>query len=160
MPIRKLIDERLAHLNAQIDTHKAEKKLLIEQMEAFNVAAFAYGEPASEHDAPEWEANADKKSNTKLMAEAKASKKSPRKARVESGPRRTGLKDEVLQHIMAGDGTTPIKGIALAVNAKTQSVKVAIESLLKADKIAPSGAGGYHPMETAVGQPAAEEIAA
>jgi hypothetical protein len=146
MPIRKLINDRIAHIDAQIEAHVDEKNRLIEQLNMFNTTAFAYGDPALEHGTPEKEAIAVWEPNPLLIHEAA---KAPRKPRVESGRRRTGLKDEVLQHIMTGDGTISIKDMSRIVNAKMQSVKAAIESLVKADKIAPSGNGGYHPVESA-----------
>ena len=155
MPIRKLINDRIAHIDAQIEAHVDEKNRLIEQLNIFNTTAFAYGDPALEHVI---QASDTLELNAKMVPplvfegdippETKATK-TPRKPRVESGPRRTGLKDEVLQHIMTGDGTISIKDMSRIVNAKMESVKAAIESLVKADKIAPSGNGGYHPVESA-----------
>jgi hypothetical protein len=171
MPIRKLIDDRMNHLTGQIVAMTAEKNLLSKQMEAFNFTTFAYGDPVSGNGIapvatiipPSSEVFIAKTQpfKTKMAvsgaAEFKAETKAKRKPRVESGPRRTGLKAEVLQHIMSnyqGDqygsghldnGRTSISDIAKALAAKSQSVRVAIESLLKADKITQRANGGYEP---------------
>jgi hypothetical protein len=150
MPIRKLIDDRIIHLDAQIEAHMDEKARLIEQMDAFNVAAFAYGAPTSEHDYAAIR-TAPEHGTPELMSGAfKAShkaRKATRKTRVESGPRRTGLKAEVLEHIMRCEGGATFKGIAFALNAKLQSVRIAMEGLLKAEKIGRDSDGNYHRME-------------
>ena len=158
MPIRKLINDRIDFIHEQVVALAAEKSILMKQRDAFNVDAFAYGKPTSEHDAPEWQANVkpelEAKSSVAKTSMKKAKvpgePKAPRKPRVESGPRRKGLKADVMNHIMNGDGSASISIIAKALDANLQSVKVAIKGLLTADKIAPSGSGGYHPIETEV----------
>ena len=158
MPIRKLIDERVAHLDAQIEAHMDEKVRLIEQLDAFNRDAFAYGDPDSKVNvAFRSSATSSARATPTVSKVAQKVKvagepKAARKPRVESGPRRTGLKAEVLQHLTAWDGSASIKDTAIALNAKPQSVRIAIESLLKAGKIASSGTGGYHPVENIMGE--------
>jgi hypothetical protein len=143
MPIRKLIDTYAESIKTKIADLKQELTALHEQREML----FGTGSRVNSF------VNADGSALHGVVATgapSKASHKAPRKPRVESGPRRTGLKADVLKYIMDADGDASITAISLALNARPQSVRASVDILVKGNKITVDETGLYHPIRSDV----------